>query len=193
MDHNLATGYLCDLLPPHVGDTSNYPLRNVDNYTQVHARTALYGSSFLPSTIREWNKLPIEQRNVETLSAFKTPLSNRNIKIPKYFLYGNRLEKIMHTRLRTECSALNYYLYQRNLIPSPNCVCGAIENNNHYLLRCPRYNDIRDEMINTVLRYTNVTAETLLQGNSNMSQTINQEIFKAVHITFGNQKGLCRK
>ena len=181
MDHNLAPGYLCDLLPPHVGDTSNYPLRNADNYTQVHASTAVYGSSFLPSTIREWNKLPIDHRNVETLSAFKTSLINRNIKIPKYFLYGNRLEQKMHTRLRTECSALNYYLYRRNLIPSPNCVCGAIENNNHYLLTCPRYNDIRDEMINTVLRYTNVTAETLLQGNSNLSHNINQEIFKVVH------------
>ena len=67
------------------------------------------------------------------------------------------------------------------LIPSPNCACGAIENNNHYLLRCLRYNDIRVEMINTVLRYTNVTAETLLQGYSNLSQNINQEIFKAVH------------
>ena len=87
----------------------------------------------------------------------------------------------MHTRLRTECSALNYYLYRRNLIPSPNCVCGAIENNNHYLFRCPRYNDIMYEMINTALSYTNVTAETLLQGNSNLSQNINQESFKAVH------------
>ena len=36
-------------------------------------------------------------------------------------------------------------------------------------------------MINTVLIYTNVTAETLLQGNSNLSQNINREIFKAVH------------
>ena len=181
MDHNSAPGYLCYLLPPHVGDTSNYPPRNADNYTQVHARTVLYGSSFLPSTIREWNKLPIDHRNVETPSAFKTSLTNRHIKIPKYFPYGNRLEQIMHTRLRTECSAFYYYLYRRNLIPSPKCVCGAIENNNHYLLRCPRYNDIRDEMINTVLRNTNVTAETLLQGNSNLSQNIIQEIFTAVH------------
>ena len=97
------------------------------------------------------------QLTIETLNHFL--LSNRNIKIPKYSLYGNRLEQIMHTRLNTECSALDYYLYRRHLIPSPNCVCGAIENNNHYLLRYPRYNDIRDEMINTVLRYTNVTAE----------------------------------
>ena len=91
MNHNLAPGYLCDMLPPLVGDTSNYPLRNADDYTRVQSRTAFYGSSFLPSTIREWNKLPIDIRNVETLSALKTSLTNRNIKIPKYFLFGNRL------------------------------------------------------------------------------------------------------
>ena len=102
MDHNLAPGYLCNLLPSHVGDTSSYPLRNANNYTQVPARNALYGSSFLPLTIREWNKLPIEHRNVETPTTFKTVLTANNVLIPPYFLYGNRFDQIMHTRLRTE-------------------------------------------------------------------------------------------
>ena len=89
---------------------SAYPLRNADNYIQGHSRTVLYGSSFLPSIIREWNKLPIDHSNVETISAFKTLLTDRSNKFPKYSLYGNRIEQIMHTRLRTECSSLNYYL-----------------------------------------------------------------------------------
>ena len=59
-----------NLLPPHIGDTTSYLLRNADNYAQVHARTALYGSSFLPSTVREWNKLPIEHRNAEARTSF---------------------------------------------------------------------------------------------------------------------------
>ena len=181
MDHSLAPGYLCDLLPSHVGDTSSYSLRNAENYTQVHARTALYGSSFLPSTTREWNKLPINHRNAETPYSFKTLLTEDNVKIPHYFFYGNRLDQIMHTRLRTECSSLNYYLYRRNLIPSPNCVCGALENNIHFLLRCPRYDEIRVDMVNTVIRYTNVTVDTLLHGNINLTTDANQEIFKAVH------------
>ena len=148
---------------------------------QVHARTALYGSSFLPSTTREWNKLPINHRNAETPYSFKTLLREDNVKIPHYFFYGNRLDQIMHTRRRTECSSLNYYLYRRNLIPSPNCVCGALESNNHFLLRCPRYDEIRVDMVNTVIRYTNVTVDTLLHGNINLTTDANQEIFKAVH------------
>ena len=71
-------------------------------------------------------------------------------------------------------------LLRRNFIPSPNYVCGVLENNNHFLLRCPRYNEIRNEMVNTVHRYTNVTVELFLRGNSNLSANINQEIFKAV-------------
>ena len=83
---------------------------------------------------------------------------------------------------------MNYYLYRRNLVPSPNCVCGAVENNNHYLLRCPRYDDIRNEMINVVMRHTNVTVDTLLYGNVTLSVNVNQEIFKAVHKYIGKTK-----
>ena len=33
MDNHLAPDYLCNLLPPHIGEVSSYPLRNADNYT----------------------------------------------------------------------------------------------------------------------------------------------------------------
>ena len=36
-------------------------------------------------------------------------------------------------------------------------------------------------MINTVIRYTDVTVDTLLHGNTNLTTDANQEIFKAVH------------
>ena len=58
---------------------------------------------------------------------------------------------------RTECSSLNFYLHQRNLVHSPNCVCGAIENNKPYLLDCHRYVNARDEMLNIVIRCSNST------------------------------------
>ena len=36
-------------------------------------------------------------------------------------------------------------------------------------------------MVNTVIRYTNVTVDTLLHGNLNLTTEANQEIFKPVH------------
>lgn len=94
MDHNFAPGYLFNQLPSHVSDTSSYPLRNAESHTQVHARTALYGNSFLLSTIREWNKLPIDHRNVETLNNFKTVVTEGNIEISHYFFYEIVQKKI---------------------------------------------------------------------------------------------------
>ena len=88
---------------------------------------------------------------------------------------------MLHTRLRTECSSLNFYLHRRNLEPSPTCVCGAIEYNKHYLLDCHRYVNARDEMLNIIIRYSNVTADILLFGNTDLPVHINEEIFKAVH------------
>ena len=42
-------------------------------------------------------------------------------------------------------------LHRRYLVPSPNCVCGAIEDNKHYLLDCHRYVTARDEMLNNII------------------------------------------
>ena len=84
--------------------------------------TGLYGSSFLPSVIREWNRLPNEHRNAESQTAFKRYLTENAVKIPQYFFRGNRIEQILHTQLRTEWSSVNYYLYRRNLVLIPNAL-----------------------------------------------------------------------
>ena len=125
-------------------------------------KSTLYRSSFLPSAIREWNKLPTEHRNAESQDMFKELITDTYNKVPCYYYCGNRIEQMLHTRPRTECRSLNFYLHQRYLVPSPNCVCGAIENNKHYLLDCHPYVNARDEMLNIVIRYSNVTADILL-------------------------------
>ena len=112
---------------------------------------------------------------------FKALITDTKNKVPYYYYCGNRIEQMLHTWLRTECSSLNFYLHRRNLVPSPNCVCGAIENNKHYLLDCHRYVNARDEMLNIIIRYSNVTVDILLFGNTDLPVHINEEIFKAVH------------
>ena len=108
-------------------------------------------SSFPPSAIREWNKLPIEHRNAELQDMFKVLITNTKNKVPCYFYSGNRIEQMLQTQLRTECSSLNFFLHRRYLVPSLNCVCGAIENNKRYLLDFYRYVNARDEMLNILL------------------------------------------
>ena len=119
-----------------VNETSRYNLRNSNDIRTVNTRTSQYYNSFLPATIREWNALPEEQRNFLIVASFKSHLNQSSTSIPKYYYVGNRHHQILHTRLRTKCSSLNYDIYLKNLTDSPLCRCGKIENSEHYLLQC---------------------------------------------------------
>jgi hypothetical protein len=62
--NNLAPEYLSDLIPPTVSETSNYYLRNSQNISQQANRLALLQQSFLPSTIKLWNTLDLNIREI---------------------------------------------------------------------------------------------------------------------------------
>ena len=134
MQHGLVPDYLADLVPARVGDNTTYPLRKAENFIQVHASSRSYFESYLPSTIRAWNSLPSDTRTAPSLASFKYKFEKDLPKIPKYYYCGDGKSQILHTRLRTECSILRYYLHKKKLIPDALCPCGAVENNNHYLI-----------------------------------------------------------
>ena len=51
---------------------------------------------------------------------------------PDYFSHGDRTLNILHTKLRLNC-ILNCDLHRYNIIDSPLCTCGKIEDTYHYL------------------------------------------------------------
>ena len=74
-----------------------------------------------------------------TFSSFKRHLYS-NIQNPHdYYKIGIRFGQIHHSRLRLNCSSLNFDLHRKNIINDPHCSCGAIETSNHYLTECPNY------------------------------------------------------
>ena len=91
MDNGQAPLYLTGLIPPRVGDVSNYPLRNSDNYVSINTDTCSYANSFLPSTINAWNNLPASVKSATTLASFKRLLAQNNPKTPDYYFSGERL------------------------------------------------------------------------------------------------------
>ena len=128
MQNDLSPEYLCSLVPPTVGSTSSYPLRNADDLHSLHTNSQLYYNSFLPSAVREWNQLPIETRNSSTsLNIFKTRIKNNISLPPSYYFTGKRLGQIYHTRLRTKCSSLRHHLLSKHIIECPRCICGSVE------------------------------------------------------------------
>ena len=80
-------------------------------YVGIHANTRAYAGSFLPSTLQAWINLPEAVRSADALASFKHLLILDTPKVPKYYHCGDRLEQILHTRLRTECSSLNQHLF----------------------------------------------------------------------------------
>ena len=146
-------------VPPIVGSTSSYPLRNANDLQIIHANSQLYYNSFLPSAVREWNELPEQTRNSSSLNIFKT----RNINLPpSYYFTGKTICQIYHARLRTKCSSLRQHLFSKNLIDSPRCACGSVEDNLHFLLVCDQYTDLRRELLTTVSDKCNPTLDVVV-------------------------------
>ena len=57
MQNYLVPDYLSSLVPPTVGSTAVYNLRNDSDLRTISANSQLYYNSFLPSVTRSWNEL----------------------------------------------------------------------------------------------------------------------------------------
>ena len=89
--------YLISLIPSPVCENSNSNLRNPQNLQNVVCRTNIYKKSFLPTAISEWNALPVDFRNLETLSAFKTFLDEEKTQPNNLFFFWGRKKSSSHT------------------------------------------------------------------------------------------------
>ena len=111
--HGLTPTYLLGIIPPHINETFDYPLRNADHFQNFRSNSNLFHESFFPCTIRAWNNLPNDIKESTSVSAFKFQLNKNLLKPPKYFNVGSRLGQVLQARLRMECSALNADLYRK--------------------------------------------------------------------------------
>ncbi|MEW8546213.1 MAG: reverse transcriptase family protein [Candidatus Thiodiazotropha sp.] len=176
--HNEAPTYLNDLIPPLVQNVNRYNLRNSDDICTLRCRTNLYYNSFLPSTIRAWNTLPIEIKQATSVASFKYRLNRNIIQPPKYFNSGSRIGQILHARLRLGCSSLNSDLYRKNIVISPSCSCGGFESAYHFFYVCPKYTQLRNECFSDELLRLNINQ--LLYGVIDASYQENELLFTRV-------------
>ena len=109
MIHQRTPLNMSSLIPQSVSNISRYNLRNSSDLQTINTRTNLYYRSFLPSTIREWNNLPPGAKQSVTVNSFKVCLNKNKQQVPIYYYTGNRSAQILHTRLRNNCSSLNFF------------------------------------------------------------------------------------
>ena len=140
-------------------------------------------SSFIPSVTRLFNDLPPNVKEAPSIPAFKYRL-NKSMPIPitpKYYLWGKRKTQIWHARLRTNCSSLSYDLHCKNIVDSPNCICGERETAYHFFFVCNRFNHIRPQMLEEISRICTPSLDIMLFGNQNLNFNTNVLIFSYVH------------
>ena len=97
----------------------------------------------------EWNLLDDDVKNSQSISDFKRKLLAiiRPTKNPVYDVFDiEDIKKL--TKLRVNFSALNEHKFRHNFeCTSPACACGrGIENNEHFLLHCHRYDLMRRDL-----------------------------------------------
>ena len=180
MKNNLSPTYLSSLVPQSVNSISRYNLRNADDLQSIASRTNLYYMSFLPSVVRDWNNLPEQAKQLDSVNSFKSYLNRDRASTPKYYYVGSRKSQILHTRLRTNCSCLNHDLFLKNIVDSPLCRCGNIETTYHFFFSCPYYVQQRLELSTAIGQHRPLTLNLLLFGDPSLSQDINALIFNKV-------------
>ena len=181
MFNQLIPVYLSPLIPQQVNAISHHKLRNSNDIHTIRSNTSLYHNSFLPSTLRQWNSLPVEVRQLNTLSSFKTFLKKDLQSVPTYYYCGSRKAQILHARLRTGCSSLNMDLFHKNITESPLCRCGSIEDTQHYFFHCRFYQGPRNTLLNACSTYQNPSLSLFLFGSSTLSLEANIAILEHVH------------
>ena len=188
MVNGSCPGYLADLVPGLVSDRNPYHRRRPLERSVPKCSTELYRKSFVPSVTNQWNSLPDYIKNSNSLGQLKRYLSVNDVTVPVYFYLGERKEQVLHCRLRLGMSDLKSDLFNRHLTNDPVCACGsAQETAEHYLLRCPLFNQARAGTISTLdPDYTHV--QILLTGSPDLHIKTNILIFETVRRFISNSK-----
>ena len=182
----MAHEYLRHLVPPTIQSTTIYPLRNGDNLIVPFCKLSITNSSFIPSTIKEWNKLDIAIRKLDSLPKFKNAIrlnsQSNKISVPKLYYYGPRKLNVILTQIRCTASFLNHDLHKVHILSSPVCSCGALqEDAKHFFFVCTKYSEIRNDLFLSISDLSQLINTSLLtSGSETLSYADNCFIFYSV-------------
>ena len=115
---------------------------------------------------------------------------------PAFYDLGERLPAIWHTQMRLEHSTLNHCSHLYGFTDTPLCTCGAVENNGHYFLDCPKYAALRTVLLKSIAGIVSPGVNSslllhldkqyllklILYGSSDLSFHENELLFQSVQL-----------
>ena len=161
--NSLTPSYISSVIPDTRMSQTGRSLRNSRTLTQTFNRTSLFENSFLPSTTRLWNKLPLPVRQ-SNFSSFKRYIHEQLSppRPPAYFSFGSKRGNLLHTRLRVGTSQFNSHLFKLLAIDSPSCPCGhRSETVEHFILHCTLYSNHRKVLFQELSSILDINFQTL--------------------------------
>ena len=93
--------------------------------------------------------------------------------VPEHYYTGRRKAQILHTRLKTNCSALNIDLFTRNVADSLLCHCGSIEDTQHFFFHCGYYTVQRNLLLNATPALTVPSLRSFMFEDTSLSNECN--------------------
>jgi hypothetical protein len=117
--NNMTPAYLKELIPAERNII--YNLRTNNNLPEARCRLNILYESFVPGSIRKWNRLNVVIRESVTLNQFKSRLQKyaghqTKTRLIQAYDNGQGRISVLQTRLRLGLSDLRSHLYDYNII-----------------------------------------------------------------------------
>ena len=135
--NNQIAGYLYSLLSPPNRD---YNTSKYSKIRQIFCRTETFSNSFLPQTIREWNKL-----------------DTSICQAPSYSVFRKALLDFIRSIANSTFSHLREHKFKHNfqVILNPLCPFSLeAEDTYHFFMRCQNYSNQRNVLLTTLIQLT---------------------------------------
>ena len=161
------------------------PLRNRENVSNMYTRTEISYKLCIPSSISYWNNLQTDIKEANIYASFHQrlkPIIYDRIKVPIYFVEGNRKLSILHADIRTNCSDLKNDLFRNHLSADSRCSCGnENEDTSHYFFECENFNNLRVLMFHRTRPSHPLSLHMMLYGKPSLSNDEYFLLFQTVH------------
>ena len=183
--NNQTPGYLYSL---HSPPNRHFNIRTYSKTRQIFCRTETFSNSFLPQTIREWNKLDTSICQAPSYSVFRKALLDFILPTANNTFGTNDVSSLKSlTRFRFSFSHLREHKFKHNFQDTLNLLYSCsleAEDTYHFFTRCQNFSNQQRVLFNDlnsinskILKMSeNEIAQLLLVGNKTFSKNMNLRI-----------------